>query len=155
MKEKGGQIKKNENELAKAVIEWLRADSWEVFEEVAPYGAGGPRADIVARRNKIIWIIETKRQFNLEVLEQASNWRFYGHFVSLAVWKPKKNISIIERICRKFDLGFITAAESVFRDRTYDIHERCESRFYRQAQTGVIAKMLVDQTPTTERPKSI
>jgi hypothetical protein len=71
-----------EIELAKPVIEWLGDQHWEVYQEVQ-FDGSGTVADIVAVRNGIIWIIETKTTFGLAVLEQATRWDV--HYRSIAI----------------------------------------------------------------------
>lgn len=73
---------KTEKELASKVVEWLSIQHWDVYQEVQ-FRRGGSIADIVAVRNNYIWIIECKKSFSLDVMEQASNWR--SHFRSAAV----------------------------------------------------------------------
>jgi hypothetical protein len=72
----------NETELAKPVIKWLTEQHWEVYQEVQ-FGYGGGVADIVAERNGILWIIETKTTYGFAVLEQATRWPV--HYRSVAV----------------------------------------------------------------------
>ena len=68
--------------LAKPVIQWLSDQHWEIYQEVQ-FGYGGGVADIVAVRNGILWIIETKTSYSFAVLNQASRW--FAHYRSIAV----------------------------------------------------------------------
>lgn len=70
--------------LAGAVAEWMRADGWRTFHEVElPHGG---RADVVAARRGLVWIVETKLRAGLEVLDQALERRRAGaHGVLVAV----------------------------------------------------------------------
>jgi hypothetical protein len=72
----------DETELAKPVIQWLSEQHWEIYQEVQ-FGYGGGVADIVAVRNGILWIIETKTSYSFAVLNQASRWG--AHYRSVAV----------------------------------------------------------------------
>lgn len=74
----------SEAALAEVVVAWLRADGWRTFHEVElPHGG---RADIVAARSGLVWIVETKLQAGLEVLDQALERRRAGaHGVLVAV----------------------------------------------------------------------
>lgn len=80
-----------EQELAKHIIEWLEERDWEVYQEVSS-GDLCPVADIVAVRNGLTWIIETKTTYGLAVINQACHWlsRFSANYISVAVLKTKK-----------------------------------------------------------------
>lgn len=71
-----------ETELAEQVVGWLEAQNWTIYQEVQFRHLGGV-ADIVAERNGILWIIETKLSMSIEVLNQASAWP--AHYRSIAV----------------------------------------------------------------------
>jgi hypothetical protein len=72
-----------EVELARPIVAWLADLGWEVFQEVAI--PGGARADIVARRGRVLWAIEVKRTLGLTLLGQALAWTRRAHRVSVAV----------------------------------------------------------------------
>lgn len=55
---------------------------WDVYPEVA-INRGGARADLVARRDNLIWAIETKMGLNAAVCWQARQWIGWAHFVSV------------------------------------------------------------------------
>lgn len=76
-----------ETELAKNVISWLTADDWDIYQEVS---SDGGRADIVAVKQGLSWVIETKVNYGIAVLEQAFNWLGYANFVSVAVSRGVK-----------------------------------------------------------------
>lgn len=70
--------------LAGAVAEWMRADGWRTYHEVELPRGG--RADIVATRRGLLWIVETKLQAGLDVLDQAlDRHRAGAHGVVVAV----------------------------------------------------------------------
>lgn len=71
-----------ETELAEYVVSWLEDQNWTIYQEVQFRHLGGV-ADIVAVRNGILWIIETKMSMSIEVLNQASAWPV--HYRSIAV----------------------------------------------------------------------
>lgn len=137
---------KTENELAKIIVNWLLADGWSVFEEISPWGGNGRRADLVARKNSIIWTIETKRHFNLEVLEQAEGWLPYAHFTSIAVWQSERLTGMTEKVCRKFKVGLITVRDWGGFEPKFAVYERVEGFFNRRAATAAISRMLIDET---------
>ncbi|NOS56465.1 MAG: hypothetical protein HOP37_09460 [Cyclobacteriaceae bacterium] len=74
----------SESELAAPLVAWLQDQNWDVYQEVQFRQRGGV-ADIVAVRNGIVWIIETKTSYSFKVLDQASSWPV--HFRSVAVPK--------------------------------------------------------------------
>jgi hypothetical protein len=116
-----------ETDLAEVVIEWLRKDGWEVYEEVSPFvkktnGKGyrsldSGRADIVAvkrgiyKHTDLVWIIECKRSMTLELIEQGERWKHHAHFVSICVPEKQRssNQQFGERICRSYGLGVLVA----------------------------------------------
>jgi len=71
-----------EVDLAREVVEWLRGDRWEVYQEVTYRGG---IADIVAvRDDHLVWIIECKTTRSCAVIEQAAAWRGLAHYRSIA-----------------------------------------------------------------------
>lgn len=70
-----------EVELARHVIAFLQGEGWTVYQEVVCHNR---RADIVATKGPLVWIVETKTGLGLAVLEQAHEWRNYAHFRSVA-----------------------------------------------------------------------
>lgn len=88
-----------EIELAEKIIEWLQAQHWEIYQEVEFRRLGG-RADIVAERHGILWIIETKMSLSLEVLNQATTWPV--HYRSVGVPKAKKSSKRDYRVAKDY-----------------------------------------------------
>lgn len=79
-----GKKFKTESELAAVIVEWLAAQGWEVHQEVQ-CGYAGARADVVAKRERLTWVVETKLSLSLALLEQAEKWTGRANFVSIAV----------------------------------------------------------------------
>jgi hypothetical protein len=78
-----------EQKYAQAVVEWLTAGGWAVYQEVVtPCG----RCDIVATKGPIRWAIEVKTSLNLAVLDQARQNVAYFHHSSIAVPAPARNL---------------------------------------------------------------
>lgn len=93
----------HETDLAKPVIAWLIEQHWDVYQEVQ-FGYGGCVADIVARRNNVLWIIECKTSYTFDVLEQATRWPV--HFRSVAV--PRVRALRDYRVARNYyEVGVI------------------------------------------------
>jgi hypothetical protein len=78
--------KVSEKELGRFVCDWLAAEGWDVYEEVE-VSMLGPRADIVAVNGPLSWIIEVKRNYSLQVMDQALRWlrECCASYISIAV----------------------------------------------------------------------
>jgi hypothetical protein len=75
--------KLGEVDVAAFVVEWLKSGGWTVYQEVS-IGYADRRADIVANRGSIWWIVEVKATFSLELINQAMRWQGFAHMVSVA-----------------------------------------------------------------------
>jgi hypothetical protein len=72
--------------LAAKVIEWLRGQHWDVWQEVSvPWAGQYPTCDIMARTDKTIWVVECKMSRSLALLDQVIWWSSFVDFVSVAV----------------------------------------------------------------------
>lgn len=78
-------VRASEVELARAVIQWLDHQHWDVYQEVR-VGPRGRIADIIAVRGPLTWVIECKKALGLEVLTQANDWPAMRR--SIAVFCP-------------------------------------------------------------------
>lgn len=106
----------NEQELAADVVAWLSDQGWDVYEEVQAHSMG-PRADIVAIRSAIVWVIECKMTFGLGVIAQAHGWVRYANAASVAVpararhpgvyEPPQRSRQFAESVCRQNGVGVI------------------------------------------------
>lgn len=104
MKRTKKKLFSSERELAECIVIWLTANGWEVFKEVKPEKMSAI-ADIVAKRNDKIWIIETKLVYGSKVLEQAYNWLEYADFVSIAVPRMSKSNVVLEFFIKEKGIG--------------------------------------------------
>lgn len=70
--------------MAAPLIAWLEDQHWDVYQEVqlCQYSQ---RADIVARQDRLIWIIEMKRSLSMSAMAQARRIMRDVHFTSVAV----------------------------------------------------------------------
>lgn len=76
----------SEQQLAAVVVDWLRGQHWDVWQEVKPGWQGQhPVADIMARNGKVIWVVECKLSRSLALLDQVIWWGNLVGFVSIAV----------------------------------------------------------------------
>lgn len=96
----------SEAELAKIVVKFLESNKWEVFKEVKPKNLN-QIADIVAVKDKKIWIIETKLSYGTKVLDQAYKWGKYAHYVSVAVPFSNQYSFVLEHFRKEFGIGKI------------------------------------------------
>ena len=102
-------MKKSESELAAKVVKWLRDQRWDVYQEVQVSTYGGV-ADIVAKLDNLVWVIETKTSFSLDVIGQAQGWKRCAHFVSVGVPSTKRQGSgrlMAKLICKQWGVGVL------------------------------------------------
>lgn len=105
----------SETDIAAPVVAWLQAQHWEVYQEVERH-TGGQRADIVAIRGNLVWVLEVKSSLSLAVLAQAASWPVYLRSVVVPATKrqpfradksPER--AFAERLCKQhLHLGLIT-----------------------------------------------
>jgi hypothetical protein len=98
-----------ETEVASCVVAGLRADGWDVYQEVR-MGYANAVHDIVAVRPGIFWIIECKTTLSLDVIGQAAS-AWYATLRSVAVperaRRPYERPPFAYRVCEKFGVGVI------------------------------------------------
>lgn len=88
-----------EVDLAEHVITWLQSQNWTIYQEVEFRRLGG-RADIVAERHGILWIVETKMAMSLDVLNQATTWPV--HYRSVGVPSAKRSSHRDYRVAKDY-----------------------------------------------------
>ncbi len=100
----------SEAELAGALMEHLQQLGWDCYPEVA-VNRGGTRADLVARKGPLIWVIEAKLRFGADVLEQARKWLGHAHYVSVLVPRisSPQGRTVLTEWMRSNGVGLITA----------------------------------------------
>jgi len=115
----------SEIEMAKVLIEYLKTEGWEVYQEVR-HDAG--YCDIVAVCGKIQWAIECKTSMGFPVLSQAYRWVRWGvaHYVSVGVPNIRAG-SMGAIVCEQFGIG-------AFRVEGYGGGEIVKPRFHRYAR---------------------
>ena len=134
---------RRETELARRVVEHLRAQRWEIYPEVQPPGLRAC-ADIVAVQGPLVWVVETKLSFGLSVIEQAHDWRKYAHFVSVAVpWSDRTRMA--EIICRRLGIGVLRVAPTA-------VDERCLPALNRKALSNRLLDGLTERHKTYAAP---
>ncbi len=92
----------SEADLCQAAIPWLESRGWTLYFEVSFKGHSG-RADIVAVKDHLVWLIEAKKAANLDVISQAYEWVDDAHMVSILTptmkfrgqWAKKSALPVI------------------------------------------------------------
>ena len=97
-----------EVDVASRLLPWLAEQEWEVHQEVMMY-TGGRRADIVAVRGALLWVIEVKQTPGLALLDQGLGWIGFAHYVSVAAPRHARHGRVFEMFCRDHGLGFLLA----------------------------------------------
>lgn len=137
---------KTEADLVSATRDWLVADGWTVYFEVAPWGAGAARADIVAVRGDIVSIVECKMSLSLALLDQCNDWCKYAHFVWASVPGGKRN-RFAHKIAEWLGVGIILVGTR------YDKNQHkigLHSKLNRKAVTKEIVKVLCEGQQNTD-----
>lgn len=137
-----------ETDLAAIVVAHLRDLEWDVHQEVG--GAYGARADIVAVRGPLLYVVETKTTLGLAVIEQAQGWLHQANYISVAVPSGRKysgERACAERILRDWGIGLLTVS-TVYETR---VVEEIAPRLCRRIpaeRTSRLRGMLCDATRT-------
>ena len=108
----------SEAQLAFIVENFLKSKGWTVYKEVKPNSLN-MIADIVAVKDKKIWIIETKLNYGTKVLDQAYKWLNYAHYVSIAVPNSKHVSHVLDHFMNHYGIGKIFVIPEV--DKTKGI----------------------------------
>lgn len=98
----------SEAALVEVIANYMRSDGWEIFFEIAPWGSGSSRADIVVRRGQIVGVIECKLSMSLSLLEQSRFWIGKANFVWAAV-PARKGTGFAARLLQEWGCGLLTA----------------------------------------------
>lgn len=86
-----------ETQVAEPIVAWLEEMGWAVYQEVA---SSDGRADIVAVRERVRWVIEVKRSLSLALLAQAHAWKRRAHRVSIAY--PRGRMDDTRRLAHEY-----------------------------------------------------
>ena len=123
----------NEVELAKPVIDWLTDLRWDVYQEVS-LGYAMACADIVAVQNRIVWVIESKRSFTLDLIEQARSHCRYAHYISVAVpWNSACHSRMARDVCNWLGIGVLAVRQAGYPSDSPRVHELDVPKLHRRA----------------------
>lgn len=97
--------KKSEVDYARVLTTWLKAEGWDVYEEVSLSHADA--ADIIAVRKPVVAAIEVKTSLSLTVLGQAHRWIKKAHLTYVAVPRHKRDTSAegAAWVCKTLGIG--------------------------------------------------
>lgn len=121
-----------EAQLAGAFQTHLEQLGWDCYPEVA-VNRGGARADIVAYRKPLVWVIEAKLAFNEAVCEQARAWLAHAHIVTVLAPEGRSH-PILTDWCRSNGVGVVRAWRHEnygTREPSYDFNIIVEHRLHR------------------------
>lgn len=114
---KRNKLFNSETELAERVVNWLKEQGWEVYQEVTYETV----ADIVAVKNNKVWAIECKLSFGLQILAQAWNWVELANYVSIAVPNISHKSStyyFVQELFTLLKIGVLTVGNEVYEFRS-------------------------------------
>ena len=134
-----------EADLAASVVGYLRGNRYDVYQEVQPTRLGAI-ADIVAKLDDLVWVVECKRTLSLEVLGQAYHWRSAAHLVSVAVPAPKRHTAgreFADRIMADYGIGLLSI-QAAFRGGG-SCYEKLRPRLNRKALVNKFADLRPEQ----------
>ena len=128
-----------EAQVAEVAVAWFEEMGWDVYQEVQ-LDQGGPRADIIAVRGRVVTACEVKLSKTLKLAGQALNWRKFANYVWVVTMdKPntydRASKVAFERIMSYEGIGCARVQQGMFR---VDL----DARLLRIADTGVILDRL-------------
>lgn len=134
-------MREKETDIAKAAVDWLTSQNWEVYQEVQ-FRPFGRIADIVAVNGRLVWVVECKTSLNLALLEQAYRWRGYANFISIAVPQARngKGRGAAELFLKQFGIGKLSV-------HPYDTHQTISPKLHR-IKTNVLKNCLNEHQKT-------
>jgi hypothetical protein len=103
-------MKQSEQAVAEVVVAWLEALGADVYQEVT---VSGGVADIVARLNAEIWIVEVKTSLSLALVVQAYERRRLCHRVYVAA-PYTRNQRDVGTLCEAIGVGLLSVTTGDF-----------------------------------------
>ncbi len=76
------RVRAAEIDVARPVVLSLQAQNWDVYQEVPALGC---TADIVAVRENVVMVVESKTSMTLSLIGQAKGWVDKAHIIYVAV----------------------------------------------------------------------
>lgn len=147
----GAMLWNSEEDFAATLVDWLRDLKWEVYQEVQSH-RGDSRADIVAVQGRLLWVIETKLSFSLELLWQAWQWKHWAHYVSVSVpagMQGSKGKRMTQHFCRLMEIGLLVGRRAGYTKlEGGEFDEEIAPRLDRKANVGPIRDTLTEEHKT-------
>lgn len=105
--------KQTEEQLAEKVVDFLKTEGWEIYQEVEPMH-GRSVADIVCTKDNKVLVVECKLALGISVMSQAWHWKTFADYIAVAVptsacGSTKEKLFCYD-ILRSFGIGLITSA---------------------------------------------
>lgn len=138
---------KTEADLAARVVTYLREWNWEVYQEVEPRRMGST-ADIVAIQGRIVWVIECKLSFSLDLIGQARGWKGYAHRISVAVPMLKGGGSYTRNTVVKEIVDYFGLGQLIVTNRDPFVRETVRPRTQRRLIDDRIRESLTEHHKT-------
>lgn len=144
--------KMSETDLAAPATRYLQGLGFEVFHEVAPWGGGGRRADVVGLRKSergapLVYIIELKVSLGLAVMDQAIEWIGAAHWISVGVPTGRHGGPLISHALNHFGIGHLALSVNEYdADHGMDARVVVPPRFLRAARCARVVKGCVPET---------
>lgn len=110
-----------ETEVAQAVDAYFRDLGYRTYPEVAPFGSGGQRADLIAVSEPVYVWVETKVSFGAAVMAQAHRaLRSGANYVFVATPRGRRTEAqwFLERAARHYGIGVLIVTRGVVKGET-------------------------------------
>ena len=136
----------SEIDIAKCVVNYLTEMKWEVYQEVQTIY--GPRADIVAVRNGVLWVIECKKNLSLALINQAYFWLKYSNYVSVVSATYPGNFA--NYVFKRDGIGYMIAKDkkSRYNDDNICLMMLIQPNLRRKSDTNKIKSLLCEKQKT-------
>ena len=134
---------KTEIDLAAAVIDHLRADGWEIYQEVDLRISTVGIADIVAKLGQLTMVVECKMTPCFELFAQADAWTRYAHFVSVAYPYRARYSHMVYQFVHEYTRWKGVGVFTVSGHR--NVHENPSPRLNRHADVSYFKERLHDR----------
>ena len=118
----------SEVELGHRVSSWLADQEYELFPEVQ-VNSYGKIADIVARKGRLLVVVELKTRLSFRVVEQASHWIGRAHMVYIAVATEGQG-RLMRKILDMLGIGLLVSG-------SLGTEEMVRPSFYRRTSTDL------------------
>jgi hypothetical protein len=138
-----------EVELGKFVVSWLRAQHWDVYQEVTFNTWVG---DIVATSGPFVWAIELKTSLSESLVQQTLRWVPYAHYTSAITLHSDRSRWLAKVVLRRFRCGLLEVTAPLLHKgreiHDWLIRESIPAPFYRKAHASALRSCLLERQKT-------